>query len=64
MGTRSRFLLLGRGDQARLGGHARVLGTAPDEQGGADQLDALDPSVLGLFVLVGVTQQHEHIQAR
>lgn len=59
MATKSQFLLLGIGEKARIGGNVRVLGTAADEQEAVGALDELDPSVLGLIVLVEVKQQYE-----
>jgi hypothetical protein len=57
--TKPQFLLLGLSEKARVGGNVRVLGTAADEKDAEAVLDALDPSVLGLIVLVEVKQQYE-----
>jgi hypothetical protein len=59
MASKAQFLLLGIGEKARIGGNVRVLETAADEQEAEDKLDGLDPSVLGLIVLVEVKQQYE-----
>ena len=55
----SQFLLLGLGDNARVGGNVRVLAIADSEQEATTKLDELDPTALGHIALVEVKQHYE-----
>lgn len=55
----SEFLLLGLGDNARIGGNVRVLAAAASEPEATKKLDELDSSVLGHIALVEVKQHYE-----
>ena len=55
----SQFLLLGLGENTRVGGNVRVLAVAADETEAAAKLDELDSSVLGHIALVEVKQHYE-----
>jgi hypothetical protein len=55
----SQFLLLGLGDNARVGGNVRVLALAENEQQATSRLDELDSTVLGHIALVEVKQHYE-----
>lgn len=57
--TASQFLLLGLGENARIGGNVRVLAVAANEQEATAKLDELDPSALGHIAVVEVKQHYE-----
>jgi hypothetical protein len=55
----SQFLILGLGENARIGGNVRVLAVAAAEPEATAKLDELDPSVLGHIAVVEVKQHYD-----
>lgn len=55
----SQFLLLGLGDNARIGGNVRVLAQADKEADAVARLDELDATVIGHIAVVEVKGHFE-----